>query len=219
MSPFNPEHSSVGPPRFAVVDDRIRDLEQHDADSIFARDFLADMPDRIPAPEKMELKIVYGGFMPHRIQVIPEVATKRILDSLGCWFAAVPHSEYRHYGEHGRWPDDMHVNLSLLVDIEFLSLRRTAGSGYYPFAALLWTTLPFDSRARYSTDLYLRYKWMNAFENVSNCPGHLSILRQENRPRAEISEKAWRNAVRWERPHQCAGKSLGVCSRYLKNFD
>ena len=29
----------------------------------------------------------------------------------------------------------------------------------------------------------------------------------------------WRNAMRWERPHQCAGKSIGMRSRCLKNFD
>ncbi len=203
------DHSAAairGAPRFALADDRIAELEIHTYNRGHYP-YPDNTPDRIPSDEDMELRIVYGAFSRRNIYMDPEVAAGRILETLGCWYGTMRNNHLWHYLKHERWPEDMHCLLSQLVDIEFMPLQRFGiHAAYHPFAALLRTSIVLNAKSRYAESLFLRYEGKTVNENKSNNPGRLAILRQENRPRAEFTEHTWRDAVRWERPHQCAWK-------------
>ena len=170
--------------QFAIVQDRILAAQEYAA----LMNHGTDISDRTIPESEMSLKLVYGSLKP-QVGINAEEALKETMDTLGCLYGTIQGKE---------------CIPSILVDIEFQESFVRGRAVDVPFSALIRTTLEVGMKKKSSIPMFILYQDISSATSLLNRLGVLCVYRQENRPKAEITESGWRDAIRPERPLQCA---------------
>ena len=170
--------------QYAIIRNRILAAEEYQA----LMQHGEDIPDQTPRAGDARLKLVYGTLKP-QVGETPLQAMQDTRETLGCWYGAIRGGRCR---------------LSTLLDIEFHEPLYRGLAVDIPFAALMRTDLQIGLPRQHAIPCFVRYQGMQPADNLLDRPGILCLCRQENRPRPAITEAGWREAIRPERPLQCA---------------
>lgn len=151
-----------------------------------------NITDETPPQDALRLKLVYGLFRPQPFLDTVD-AVLDLYETLDCRYGTIRGDRCR---------------ISILLDIALFEPICWGEATEFPFAALMRTDIELDSRQRRSVPCFVRHAGMSPADNLFHRPGILLLYRQENRPRAEITESGWRKAIRRQRPLQCARACL-----------
>ena len=170
--------------QYAIVKNRILAADEYAA--LMAHG--ADIAERKIPDSEMSLKLVYGSLKP-QVGHSPEEAVEETLRTLGTRYGTITGRD---------------CIACTLVDIEFMEPITRGRAVDVPFSALIETDIEIVEKRKTSTPLFVLYKGMGPAVSLLNRPGVLCVYRQEKHPKAEVTRSCWRDAIRPERPLQCA---------------